>query len=132
MDDKYVEALLQGQADIMNYIGDIKREIATFKEDVATLKEQSATREKDVAHIMEDVATLKKQSVTREDVAHIMNVIVENSVTPKFNLLADGQQNIIDTLTPKSEVEALKDEIDLLKMVIRTLSADVAELKKAQ
>ena len=36
------------------------------------------------------------------------------------------------TKAPKSRVDQLEEEVDLLKTVIRSLSRDVAELKKAQ
>ena len=53
-------------------------------------------------------------------------------VTKQLNLLAEGQQTILDTLAPKSRVEALEDEMVFLKSVIKALSQEVAELKKAQ
>lgn len=37
-----------------------------------------------------------------KEIAHLMNVIIENDVTPKFNLLAEGQQTILETLAPKA------------------------------
>ena len=67
-----------------------------------------------------------------EQSAHNTRVLLESYVEPKFNLLAENQQTIIDMITPKSEIEELRGEIDLLKMVIRTMSADIAELKQAQ
>ena len=67
-----------------------------------------------------------------EQTAHNTRVLLESYVEPKFNLLAENQQTIIDMITPKSEIEELRGEIDLLKMVIRTMSADIAELKQAQ
>ena len=67
-----------------------------------------------------------------EQTARNTRVLLESYVEPKFNLLAENQQTIIDMITPKSEIEELRGEIDLLKMVIRTMSADIAELKQAQ
>lgn len=58
--------------------------------------------------------------------------MMEAYFNPKFNLLAEGQKNILETLAPKNRVEKLEEEVDSLKTVIRALSRDVAELKKAQ
>ena len=66
-------------------------------------------------------ATLTKVAVTQE-----------NIVLPRLQALAEGQQNLRDTLAPKNRVEALEEEVALLKEVIRTHSRDIAELKKAQ
>ena len=66
-------------------------------------------------------ATLTKVAVTQE-----------NIVLPRLQALAEGQQNLRDTLAPKNRVEALEEEVALLKEVIRTHSRDIAELKNAQ
>ena len=67
-----------------------------------------------------------------EDATHRMKVLLDAEVNPKFALLAEGQQSILDSLPPKSELEQLRSEVDLLKMAFRTMSRDIAELKKAQ
>lgn len=46
--------------------------------------------------------------------------------------LAEGHTHLAKTLAGKSRVEKLEDEVDFLKTVIKALSKDVAELKKAQ
>lgn len=71
---------------------------------------------------MEDVKELvQKVAVTQEAV-----------VLPRLDLLAEGHTHLAETLAPKSRVEKLEDEVDFLKTVIKALSKDVAELKKAQ
>ena len=66
-------------------------------------------------------ATLTKVAVTQE-----------NIVLPRLEALYEGQENLRETLAPKGRVEALEDDVALLKEVIRTHSRDIAELKKAQ
>ena len=61
-----------------------------------------------------------------------MHVIVESEITPKFNLLVEGQQTLLETLAPKSRVEELEEEVDFLKSIIKLHSEQIAELKKAQ
>ena len=56
----------------------------------------------------------------------------ETAIMPKFDLLADGQKTLLETMTPKSRVEALEDEVAFLKQMLRTLASEVNELKKAQ
>ena len=68
----------------------------------------------------------------RKGIAELMHVIVESEITPKFNLLVDGQQTLLETLAPKSRVEALEEEVDFLKSIIKLHSEQIAELKKAQ
>lgn len=62
-------------------------------------------------------------------------VLLETEYADKLQLLFDGHMEIMqkmDDLTPKSRVEALEDDVSLMKTVIRALSQEVAELKKAQ
>ncbi|HIT31648.1 MAG TPA: hypothetical protein IAC25_02270 [Candidatus Enterenecus stercoripullorum] len=59
-------------------------------------------------------------------------VTQENAVIPQLKLLAEGHETLLEALAPKSRVEQMEEEIDLLKTAIRALSRDVAELKKAQ
>lgn len=74
-----------------------------------------------------------------EQAARNTQVVIENAVLPKLQLLAEGQQTILETLTPKSRTEELQEELDFLKSVIRMHTKQLAEqekeieqLKKAQ
>lgn len=58
--------------------------------------------------------------------------IIEGYCEPRFQMLADGHKAILDTTAPKTRVDALADEVVLLKQVVRMMSQDIAELKKAQ
>lgn len=62
--------------------------------------------------------------------AHRLNVVLESAIMPKFNLLAEGQQTILETLTPKSKTEELEEEIDFLKAVVRSQSQRIEALEK--
>lgn len=68
----------------------------------------------------------------RKDIAELMRVIVESEITPKLNLLTEGQQTLLETLAPKSRVEELEEEVDFLKSIVKLHSQQIAELKKAQ
>lgn len=67
----------------------------------------------------------------KQDVTEI-KLDIENRIDPQLQALAEGQKTILETVAPKSRVDQLAEEVDLLKTVIRSLSRDVAELKKAQ
>ena len=63
-------------------------------------------------------------------IARRMGAVIEADIVPKFDLLADGQKMILETLAPKSKVEELEEEIAFLKSVIKLHSEDIAKLKK--
>ena len=62
--------------------------------------------------------------------AHRLNVVLESAIMPKFNLLAEGQQTILQTMTPKSKTEGLKEELDFLKAIVRSQSQRIDALEK--
>ena len=62
--------------------------------------------------------------------AHRLNVVLESAIMPKFNLLAEGQQTILETLTPKSKTEELEEELDFLKSIVRSQAQRIEALEK--
>ena len=63
--------------------------------------------------------------------AHRINVILESAIMPKFNLLAENQQTMMETLAPKSRVDELEEEVAFPRSVIRQHSREIEELKHA-
>ena len=80
---------------------------------------------------MMDAMEAQKKEILQESAA-ATRVLIESSIMPKFNLLAEGQQTLLETLAPKSRVEALEEEVEFLKSIIKLHSEQIAELKKAQ
>ena len=102
---------MNNEEKILEILGIIQSDVAGLKTDVADLKT--------------DVTDLKER-VTKVEVTQ------ENVVLPQLQALAEGQANLLETLAPKNRVEALEDEMAFMKSVIKALSQEVAELKKAQ
>lgn len=66
-----------------------------------------------------------------KEIAHLMSVLIENEVTPKFNLLAEGQQVILDKLVSQGEMDDLESRIETLETAVKRHSREITELKKA-
>ena len=66
----------------------------------------------------------------RRGAVHDMQVIIENTIMPSLKLLAEGQKTILETMAPKTRVDELEDEMQLLKAVIRSQSERIAALEK--
>ena len=76
----------------------------------------------------------QKQEILSET-AHQMKTLIDLEVTPKFNLLAEGLQNVndrLDRLTTPEEFEIMGSRMDTLELVVKKHSREIAELKKAQ
>ena len=96
------------------------------KNDLALIKDLLDTQ---TARMMDAMEAQKKEIL--QETAAATRVLIESSIMPKFNLLAEGQQTLLETLAPKSRVEELEDEVSFLKSVIRMHSEQIAELKKS-
>lgn len=59
-------------------------------------------------------------------------VTQENVVIPQIKLLAEGHDLLLQKLARKERVEALEDDVALLKTVVKTMSERITELEKAQ
>ena len=81
------------------------------------------------AEMMHDVSDMFKQQKT--EMMQESTVLMKSKFMPMFNLLAEGQQSIIDKLVPISRVDELEEEVKLLKIVVRQLSEDMHQLKHA-
>ncbi len=82
--------------------------------------------------ILQILAEIKSEQTKMRDLLQKVAVTQEAVVLPRLDLLAEGHQNLLDTLAPKSRVDELAADVDTLKTVVRLLTHDVAELKKAQ
>lgn len=85
--------------------------------------------------MLNDVELQQVKEITdeaRRGAVNDIQVIIENTISKQLELLAEGQQTLLDTLATKSKVEKLEDDILMLKQVIRIMSQDIEHLKKAQ
>lgn len=82
--------------------------------------------------IQTDMADMKTDLSDLRDRVVKIEVTQENVVLPQLQALAEGQANLLATLAPKNRVEALEDEMAFMKSVIKAMSQEIAELKKAQ
>lgn len=97
------------------------------KNDLALIQDLLDTQ---TARMMDAMEAQKKEIL--QETAAATRVLIESSIMPKFNLLAECQQTLLETLAPKSRVEELEEEVDFLKSIIKLHSEQIAELKKAQ
>ena len=87
--------------------------------------------EKRMAKLMDQSLAQQKQGILDESTQR-MKILLDTEITPKFNLLAENQKIMLDKLAPKSELEELRSEVSVLKLAIRSINQEIAELKKAQ
>ena len=64
----------------------------------------------------------QKLDQTRQDLTHQMTVLLDAEVAPKFALLAENQQAILEKL----------ERLDDMEVMVKKLARDLEKLKRAQ
>lgn len=79
----------------------------------------------DIAELKATVDELDQRSIRTQ-------VLLETEIRDNIQLFFDGHKTILETLAPKSRVDALEDDVSFMKTVIKAMSQEIEELKKAQ
>lgn len=137
-EEKILDLLTQMQTDISS----LKSGQEEMRTDIAALKSGQEEMRTDIAALKSsqeemrtDIAGIKDRLDRVEDRAQQTAVLLETEVDRKLNLLYEGHDAImerLDKLAARSELELLRSDMDLMKMAMRSMSQDIAELKKAQ
>ena len=137
-EEKMLDLLTQMQTDISS----LKSGQEEMRTDIAALKSGQEEMRTDIAALKSsqeemrtDIAGIKDRLDRVEDRAQQTAVLLETEVDRKLNLLYEGHDAImerLDKLAARSELELLRSDMDLMKIAMRSMSQDIAELKKAQ
>jgi len=120
-------------------ISDLKSNQEIMRADISDLKSSQEEMRADISNLKSsqeemraDISDLKSnQEIMRADLTKVM-VTQENVVIPQLKTLAEGHMTLLETLAPKSRVEALEEDVSILKVAVKALTSEMAELKKAQ
>ena len=84
-----------------------------------------------LAAINKRLDTLERTTATKDDLAET-KVLMEAYFDPKFGLLGDQLKLIQEKQLPAEALDDAEDRLDVLEAVVKTHSAEIRKLKKAQ
>ena len=96
------------------------------EKDLQAIREMIQESEQRMTAKMEESA-----SQTLKDAMQGASALMESYFGPKFKLLFENQQTMMETLAPKSRVDELEEEVAFLRSIIRQHSREIEELKHA-
>ena len=73
----------------------------------------------------------QKQEILVESTRR-MKLLLDSEVTTRFNLLAEGQQTILEKLERLDDMEVMDTRITALEAMVKKLNREMEKLKKAQ
>ena len=103
----------------------MKADMNGMKADMNGMKAGMNGMKADIGELKADVSNLKTEAIKT-------NLRIENEIIPKLKVLAEGHAMLSETLAPKSKVDELQSDVELLKIVVKNLNSEVQQLKKAQ
>ncbi|MCI5563643.1 MAG: hypothetical protein MR393_10960 [Intestinimonas massiliensis] len=74
----------------------------------------------------------QKLAQQKKEIMQEVGVLIENEVTPRFNLLAEGQEEILRRMPSEEDMDIIDGRLTALEASVRKLNREVAQLKKAQ
>ena len=75
--------------------------------------------------------TEERMRQAQQDLQRV-RLYLELDVEKRFKVINEGIDTILETLVPEKRMEKAEDDIVVLKVAVKALARDVAELKKAE
>ena len=68
----------------------------------------------------------------RKDIMQDLKVLLDTEVTTKFNLLAEGIEDIQRRMPSEDDMDIIDGRLDTLEAIVKKHSREISNLKKAQ
>ncbi len=72
-----------------------------------------------------------KMAAQKKEIIRKVGVLIENEVTPKFNLLAEGQEDILRRMPSEDDMDIIDGRLTDLEQTVRRHETEIAALKRA-
>ena len=79
---------------------------------------------------LQAIAQLMAQQ--RRDIMQDVKTLLDTEAQTKFNLLAEGQEEILRRMPSEDDMDIIDGRLDTLEAIARKHSREIEELKKAQ
>lgn len=83
-----------------------------------------------LAEVRQDLR--QEMAEAKQDIMKGVSVLMEQEFRPQFNLLAEGQQIILEKLGPLEDLEVLETRVSALEAMVKKINRELAQLKKVQ
>ena len=88
-----------------------------------------------IAQLMDAKLEKQKQEIKtelRQELMQDLKVLLDTEVTTKFNLLAEGIEDIQRRMPSEDDMDIIDGRLDTLEAIVKKHSREISELKKAQ
>ncbi|MCQ5309548.1 hypothetical protein [Flavonifractor plautii] len=106
--------------------------LAHQKQDIMSeTKGLLAQQKQDIMSETKGLLAQQKQEILDESTRRT-KLLLDTEVTTRFNLLAEGQQTILEKLERLDDMEVMDTRINALEAMVKKLNREMEKLKRAQ
>lgn len=80
---------------------------------------------------MMDAKLAQQKAEILDEATHRMKVLLDAEVAAKFNLLAEGQEDILRRMPNEDDMDIIDGRLDTLEAMVKKHGKEIAALKKA-
>ncbi len=134
-EEKILEILGTMQADMNGMKADIngmKADMNGMKADINGMKADMNGMQADINGMKADMNGMKADMNGMQADILKLQMQNENVIIPQLKALAEGHEMLAQTLAPKNRVDELENDVNILKLAVQAMSAELQQLKKAQ
>lgn len=98
---------------------------------IADLSTQFSGMKTEMSDMKTEMSSINTRLDKIEERTTRTEILIENTIIPQIQLLAEGQVTIQNQIKRISVIDRLEDDISTLKLAVKFLSQEVENLKKA-
>ena len=126
-EEKILEILTQMQEDQKQ----IREEQQQLRAGMSQMRNEQKQMRADMSQMRDEQKQMRADMSQMQATLTRVAVTQENVVIPQIKLLSEGHDMLLQKLARKERVEALEDDVALLKSVVKAMSQRITELEKA-
>ncbi len=127
-----LETLTSDMSGMKADMSGMKADMSGMKAEMGEMKATQAKMQAAQAQMQAAQAKMQAAQAQMQDDLTCVRLRLELDVEKRFDAVNEGIDAILEKMAPQSRVEALEDDVIVLKTAFKALAQEVAELKKAQ
>lgn len=121
---KMLEQVIDEQKAMRTEMSDMRTEIGDLQAGQQSMRTEISDMHTEMSDMRTEISDMRTE-LTR------VAMTQENVVLPRLDLLAEGHVTISEQIKSLSVIDELKNDVSVLKLAVRTLTDELAQLKAA-
>lgn len=122
---------MNNEEKILSILEQVLEEQKAMRADIGGLQDGQQSMRTEISNLQDGQQSMRDEmSDMRAELTRVA-MTQENVVLPRLDLLAEGHVTISEQIKSLSVIDELKNDVSVLKLAVRTLTDELAQLKAA-